>query len=186
MSKVSSNIKALILDRDGTLIKHVHYLSDPDKVELLPGVKEGLNRLKQAGYRFFLHTNQSGVGRGMYTIESVNNCNQKMAELLGAGPDFFERVCIATETPKDEIVYRKPSPKFVSELIDQFGFKPHELCYIGDRLSDLSISDETRVQAIGVNTGMNNLYQELKESGNSGRYIIFDDFTGAVKYLVDK
>jgi D-glycero-D-manno-heptose 1,7-bisphosphate phosphatase len=63
--------RALFFDRDGTLIVHKHYLSDPAGVELLPGVKSALHRAIGDGWLLFLFTNQSGVARGYYTLAQV-------------------------------------------------------------------------------------------------------------------
>ena len=68
-------MKALFLDRDGTLIVDVPYLADPTRVQLLPGVREGFIRARGLGYRFFLFTNQSGVGRGYFTLDDALRCN---------------------------------------------------------------------------------------------------------------
>ena len=92
---------ALILDRDGTLIEHVPYLWDPDKVRLLPGVADALSHAREKGARLFLHSNQSGVGRGLFDISAVHACNERMIELLGTGPATFDRICIAPERPDD-------------------------------------------------------------------------------------
>ena len=76
MDIVSRNPKtvtrsALFLDRDGTLILDKHYLADPADVELLPGVPEALRRARSLGYELFLFTNQSGIGRGLFTLEDT-------------------------------------------------------------------------------------------------------------------
>ncbi len=60
--------QAVFLDRDGTLIENRHYLASPEGVAVLPGVREGLARVRAAGAKLFLFTNQSGVGRGMFTL----------------------------------------------------------------------------------------------------------------------
>ena len=69
--------KALFLDRDGTLIVDKEYLSDPEEIELLPGVDEALRRALNCDYQLFLLTNQSGVGRGWYSIDDVHACNRR-------------------------------------------------------------------------------------------------------------
>ena len=56
--------KAVFLDRDGTLIKDVHYLKNPNDIEIIEGVGEALRLIKNAGYLLFMHTNQSGIARG--------------------------------------------------------------------------------------------------------------------------
>jgi len=110
-------MKYIVFDRDGTLVKHLPYLSDPLLIELLPGVKESLTYLKSKGFHLFLHTNHSGVARGYFEIEDVESCNRRMIELLELGEDVFEDVCIATDFPPGKISMRKPSPSFGLVLI---------------------------------------------------------------------
>jgi D-glycero-D-manno-heptose 1,7-bisphosphate phosphatase len=138
--------KAVFLDRDGTIIFDDHYLREPTQVRLLPGAKEALSMLRQSGYRLFLFTNQSGVGRGYFTLESVHQCNKRMLDLLELGSELFDDVCIAIERPDEPIVYRKPSPNFIKESIHKFALDPAKSWMVGDKLID--------VQA-GVNAGIN-------------------------------
>lgn len=141
---------ALFLDRDGTLIKDCDYLSDPDKVELLPGVKETLKQLKQKGWLFFLFTNQSGVGRGYFTMEEVNACNARMLELLEVDENFFSRICISTGTPDDPDDYRKPSPKFILECIKDYHLNPHNCWMVGDKHSDVLAGKNAGILTISL------------------------------------
>jgi D-glycero-D-manno-heptose 1,7-bisphosphate phosphatase len=129
---------ALILDRDGTLIEHVPYLSDPAEVRLLPGVREALQIARDAGVRLFMHSNQSGIGRGMFAMSDVVACNQRLIELLDMGPAPFEKICTAPEAPDQPSVYRKPSPRFAQEIIDEYALHPAAVWYLGDRGSALA------------------------------------------------
>lgn len=178
------NIKALIFDRDGTLIEHIPYLSNPNAVKLLPGVKEGMKILKSLNYIFFLHTNQSGVGRNYFSIHDVHSCNNRMIELLELEINLFERVCIATEVPSDPIQYRKPSSLFAKDLMDFYGFSANEMCFIGDRSTDLQVAIELGASAIGINTGLVDLKEELKGLNGAEDIPIFDSFTKVVDYLI--
>lgn len=92
-------LQAVFLDRDGTLIKHVPYLRHAADVALLPGVREALARARSDGVKLFLLTNQSGVGRGMFTLAEVEACNARMIELLELGPQPFDSVCTAAIVP---------------------------------------------------------------------------------------
>ena len=76
--------KALFLDRDGTLILDKHYLADPAGVELIPGVAAALSRARSLGYRVFILTNQSGIGRGLYTLDAVHRCNETICRIAFA------------------------------------------------------------------------------------------------------
>jgi D-glycero-D-manno-heptose 1,7-bisphosphate phosphatase len=141
-SAISFSDRGIFLDRDGTLIVNRHYLADPAGVELLPGVRDALHGLAADGYKLFLFTNQSGVGRGMFTMETVHRCNERMTQLLGIG---FVDTCIAPEAPDQPSVYRKPSPKFIVEMIAKHGLNPRSSWMVGDSDAD--------VQA-GLNAGV--------------------------------
>ena len=75
---------AVFLDRDGTLIEHVHYLSDPASVRLLPGAAEALKKLRRAGFAVVLVTNQSAIGRGMLTEDRLDQIHTEMRRQLAA------------------------------------------------------------------------------------------------------
>ena len=74
----------MFLDRDGTLIEQVHYLSDPDRVRLLPGAADALRRLRAAGFACVVVTNQSAIGRGMLTEERLRQIHDEMNRQLEA------------------------------------------------------------------------------------------------------
>ena len=152
---------ALFLDRDGTLIVDEGYLSDPQKVCLLPEVRETLAVLKSRGALFFLHSNQSGVGRGYYTLKEAVACNQRMLDLLGLGNDLFTEVCLATGTPENPCPYRKPSPRFILECIQAYHLNPEKCWMIGDRLCDVEAGLAAGVHAICLNPAL-----ELPEGGH--------------------
>jgi len=121
--------RALFLDRDGTLIVDKVYLADPAGVDLIPGTAEALRRARELGYRLFLFTNQSGIGRGYHTIEDTHRVNARVEELLALPPPAFDGICIAPEAPGQPSPYRKPSPRFILEMIARHGLNP-ALCYM--------------------------------------------------------
>jgi D-glycero-D-manno-heptose 1,7-bisphosphate phosphatase len=175
--------RALVLDRDGTLIEHVHYLDDPAEVRLLPGVADGLHAALDAGILLFLHSNQSGVGRGLHSLEAAHACNARMIELLGR-PTIFQRICLATETPDEPPVYRKPSPRFAREIMRDFNLAADQLCYLGDRWSDLATAAAAGTRAVGVATGLTNLRAELVDHGLHDRFPICNSFAAAIQLVL--
>ncbi|MDR2629087.1 MAG: HAD-IIIA family hydrolase [Puniceicoccales bacterium] len=143
---------AIFLDRDGTIIADKNYLKDPNDVELLPGARDAISNLKSARCMLFLFSNQSGIGRGIISMDDVSRCNLRMMELLGHGPDIFDAICIAPESPDAIPVYRKPSPKFIVEMVEKFGLAK-ENCYMaGDKESDILAGINAQINAVLIAT----------------------------------
>lgn len=126
------NLQAVFFDRDGTLIEHVPYLHDPAAVALLPGVRETVARLAEAAVRMFLFTNQSGVGRGLFTMADVEAVNRRMIDLLDVGDQPFSGICVAPELPETSTGYRKPSPRYIHEMLDLHGIDARTAWMVGD------------------------------------------------------
>lgn len=152
-ASVTGPRKALFLDRDGTLIIDKHYLSDPAGVELLPGVVEGLRHARERGYLLFLFSNQAGVGRGYYTVEAAHAVNDRMLELLGLGPDLFAGICLATEAPDQPIVYRKPSPRYINEMVARHALDKTACVMVGDRETDIEAGRNAGIGVAGLCNG---------------------------------
>lgn len=142
--------KALFLDRDGTLIEHKPYLSDPAEVVLLPGVREALLRAQKASIRLFLFTNQSGVGRGLFTLADVEAVNQRMLGLLALGTDLFTAICIAPEHPDEPSAYRKPSPRFIEETLALSEIDRDAAWMLGDSAVDWEAGLKAGIQVAAV------------------------------------
>ena len=167
-----NKIKYIIFDRDGTLIKHIPYLYEPEKVELLPHVIELLNVFKSKDYKLFLHTNQSGIGRGYFDINDCVSCNNRMIELIGLGKDIFEKICIAPDFPPNKNTYRKPSIKFGNEIINKYKISCSDLYYIGDAISDIKTANKLNCKSFGVRTGQYDLKFKILENPNLKTIII--------------
>jgi len=145
MNAVPAAPQAIFLDRDGTLIENRHYLAAPEGVALLSGVREALVRVRAAGAKLFLFTNQSGIGRGYFTLADVEAVNRRMIEMLDLGDDLFTRICIAPERPDEPPVYRKPSPRFIHEMLAEHAFAAEAAWMVGDAPADW---------AAGINAGV--------------------------------
>lgn len=141
---------AVFLDRDGTIIENRHYVGSVDQVALLPGAREAMGLLVSKGIRLFLFTNQSGIGRGYFTMADVEAVNQRMLDLLDVGTSVFAGVCIAPERPDEIPLYRKPSPRFILEMLALHGISSTAAWMVGDSPSDweAGINAGVRVAAI--------------------------------------
>ena len=138
---------AVFLDRDGTIIRDTHYINDPAKVELLPEVQASLLRLKSAGFRNIVITNQSGFARGLLTPEQYEAVHARVLELAGPGmidatymcPDFGPR--------------RKPAPEMILEAARDMHLDPTRSYMIGDKASDILCGQNAGTKTIFIQTG---------------------------------
>jgi D-glycero-D-manno-heptose 1,7-bisphosphate phosphatase len=144
--------RAVFVDRDGTLIVNHPYLGDPTLVDPLPGVREALGRLLAERIPIYLFTNQSGVGRGLITLNDVERVNRRMLDLFGLGDHVFEAVCIATERPDEPARYRKPSPRFILESLAARSIAAVDAWMVGDSTVDWEAGRNAgvRVAAVGA------------------------------------
>lgn len=146
--------EALFLDRDGTLIFDKDYLHEPEKVELIPGVREAVHAALNAGCKLFLLTNQSGIGRGFFTMSDYEKCHARFLELLGIPASAFSACGIAPEAPDQESKYRKPKPDFILEQLAVFPeLNPTRCWMVGDRKSDWQCGLNAGIRSVAVATG---------------------------------
>ncbi|MBS3911147.1 MAG: D-glycero-beta-D-manno-heptose 1,7-bisphosphate 7-phosphatase [Hydrogenophaga sp.] len=116
-------MKLLILDRDGTLNRsRDDYVASPDEWEALPGALEAVARLNQGGWRVVLVTNQSGIGRGLFDMASLNAIHAKMHRQLAAAGARVEAVFFCPHAPEDACACRKPAPGLFVQVGQRFGF----------------------------------------------------------------
>ena len=113
--------RAIFLDRDGTLIAEKEYLCDPAQVEVFSGAAVALKRLADAGFQLFMVTNQSGVGRGYFTMADVERVNARVLAEFSRHGVTFQKIYIAPEAPDQPSRGRKPSPQFLFDARDEFG-----------------------------------------------------------------
>jgi D-glycero-D-manno-heptose 1,7-bisphosphate phosphatase len=145
--------KAIFLDRDGTLNVDTGYVACPADVRLLPGVREALHLLCDKGYALFLLTNQSGVGRGYFTLGAVHACNARLMQQLNCE---FQGVAIAPEHPEAvdlQTTLRKPSPRYLINQIQAHRLNPQCCWMVGDRRSDWEAGARAGVRVAAVGTG---------------------------------
>jgi D-glycero-D-manno-heptose 1,7-bisphosphate phosphatase len=146
--------RAVFLDRDGTLIEDKDYLHRPEDVVIFPGAASALRLLKDAGFKLFIVTNQSGVGRGYFPIEDVHRVHEFLAREFAQNGVAFEKFYIAPESPDAPSRGRKPSPRFLFDARDEFGVDLRGSYMIGDKLIDLECGWNAGVkQSILVRTG---------------------------------
>ena len=200
--------RALFLDRDDTLVRDEGYMSRPEQIELLPGVAEALRAARAAGFRLYLVTNQSGIGRGYYTMADALACNRRLEALVfdpaanepsnlrtfepsnpveAARPRGFDGVCIAPERPDEPSRYRKPSPAYLLERIAEDGLDPARCRMVGDKVSDLACGLAAGVPPVLVARGATGAPREDAAAFAAARGIpVFPSLSAFVSALLSR
>lgn len=132
-----SPIKNLLLDRDGTLIQDCHYLDDPSEVTLLPGVIPALLILQKAGIRFYVVSNQSGLGRGYFSFQDYQAVQAELRRQLKAQGIFLHAELFCPHKPDAGCSCRKPGTLLWKTLCSKFRLRPEQSAMLGDKPSDL-------------------------------------------------
>ena len=129
--------KAIMLDRDGTLIQDAHYLSRPEQVVWKDGAMEALKRLKDGDYLLFIVSNQSGIGRGFFTARDLENVQRRIEADLAAAGLKLDGVYYCPHAPDDGCECRKPKTGLVLQAARAHGLDLRKSWMIGDKCSDV-------------------------------------------------
>lgn len=138
-------VRAVLLDRDGTLVHDVPYNGDPDRVRPVAGAARAVAELRAAGLRLGVVTNQSGIGRGLLTAEQAERVNARVDALVG--PFDVWEVC--PHAPDDGCACRKPRPGLVVRAARRLGVEPRQCVVVGDIGADLAAA-----RAAGARAGI--------------------------------
>lgn len=168
----------VVLDRDGTIIVERNYLSSPEQVELLPGAAEGMKRLAALGYGLVIVTNQSGIGRGYFTREALEQVHARMMELLAANGAAVEAIYVCPHAPDDECNCRKPKPALLEQAAADLGFTESDCIVVGDKPSDIDLG-----KAVGARTALVRTGYGAKNEGSVQADWVVDDLVGLSQRL---
>ena len=141
-------IKAIILDRDGTLIEDKDYAYKIEDFELLPGVIKGL-KILQKNFLLFIVTNQSGIGRGYYTDKEFHKFNDHLIRILKENQIRIERTFYCPHVKEDNCECKKPKIKYIRKIVDGWNVDIKNSWVIGDHPSDI---------LFGINAGAKTVY----------------------------
>lgn len=147
------NERAVFLDRDGVLMRDSNYVGHVDHVELIDSAPQALRRLQDAGFRLFVVTNQSGVGRGYFTREAVEEIHTLLDAHFEQAGVRIDRYYVCPHHPEDNCDCRKPKPKFLREAARRFGVDLKRSFMIGDRASDVRCGINGGTKTVLVLTG---------------------------------
>ncbi|WP_202797070.1 HAD-IIIA family hydrolase [Kribbella flavida] len=142
-------IRAVLFDRDGTLVHDVPYNGDPAKVMPVAGAEEAVARLREAGLRIGVVTNQSGIGRGLISAADADAVNRRVDELLGP----FDTWQLCPHVEADGCDCRKPAAGLVLAAAERLGVRPEQVVVVGDIGSDVAAARAAGARSVLVPNG---------------------------------
>jgi D-glycero-D-manno-heptose 1,7-bisphosphate phosphatase len=173
--------RALFVDRDGTLNPDLHYLKDAERLELFRGVGDALRLAREHGELIVCVTNQSGVGRGFYTLEDVTSIHQRLNELLGRSQARVDAFYFCPHAPEQGCACRKPGTELFERAARDLGIDLAASAVVGDRVIDIQAGRKLGLLTALVRTPGHEqeVDRELAAAGVVAD-IAADSFAGAV------
>lgn len=170
----------VVLDRDGTIIEEVSYLSDPKQIVLIPGAGNALRDLSAMGFGLVVITNQSAVGRGYFDEAQLARIHGCLLEMLRREKINLDGLYFCPHTPEDQCLCRKPQIGLIQRASEELGFDLSSSIVIGDKLSDMEMGRRVGALTILVRTGYG--AQVAADQRVQSDYIV-DDLPAAVEVI---
>ncbi len=175
--------KLIILDRDGVInADSAQFVKSPDEWKPIPGSIEAIARLNQNGYRVVVATNQSGVGRGLFDMATLNAINDKMMEMVFRQGGRIDAIFFCPCTAEQKCPCRKPDTGMFEDIAARFHVGLKGVPTVGDSLRDLEAGAAVGCVPILVLTGKGKKTQAKGDLPAGTK--VFADLAEAVKYLV--
>src|SRR5213593_5054657 len=168
---------AVFVDRDGTIMQDADYCSDPQQVKILPRVAEALRRLKSKGFKLIIITNQSGIGRGFFTIEQYRAVEAEVLRQLGDG--LIDATYFCPDVPGQHSHSRKPAPGMIVEATREHEIDLARSFLIGDKEVDAECGRNVGVRTIRVRTGF-----DRKTAGSMADWVA-EDLPAAAEIILN-
>ncbi len=178
---------AIFVDRDGTLCFDKHYLSDPDGLEFIPTVVDGLKALSQLGLPIIIVTNQSGVGRGYFTEETLSKMHDRLLSMLSDEGVRITDVLHCPHVPGAGCNCRKPAPGMLFEAAQKHRIDLARSFVIGDRMMDIEMAHAVSAKGVlvpetGDQYGVDKEIEASKERPDHRT----DAFVKATQWVIDE
>jgi D-glycero-D-manno-heptose 1,7-bisphosphate phosphatase len=176
-------VKLVILDRDG-VINHDsdQYIKSPAEWRPIVGSIEAISRLNQNGFRVAIASNQSGIGRGLFDMATLNAINDKMMELVFRQGGRIDAVFFCPHTAIENCNCRKPKTGLYEEIAARFHTELKGVPCVGDSLKDLQSAEAVGGQPILVLTGKGKKTRE--DGGLPRKTLVFADLAEAARNIV--
>lgn len=176
-------MKLIILDRDGVINEDSdNYIRSPEEFIPLPGSLEAIARLHRAGYAVAVATNQSGIGRGYFDVDTLNRMHEKLSQLLAVHGGRIDGIFYCPHSPDDQCECRKPKPGLLLDIKLRFNTLMQDVPVVGDSLRDLQSARAVGGKPILVRTGKGE--RTLARGEGLDGVPVYDDLAAYVSELL--
>jgi len=174
----------IFLDRDGTTNRDTGYIKTPGELQIFPGAVEAVARLKRAGARVVVVTNQSGVGRGLFSLEALGAIHARLRATFEAGGAPFDGLYYCPHHPDDGCACRKPGTVMVERAVAELGVELSRAYVIGDQRRDVDLARRIGARSVLVTTGPTSAQalEELRQEGALPDHVA-TDLSDAVTWI---
>ena len=169
---------AVFIDRDGTIIEDADYCSQPKQVKVFPDVPQALRRLKSNGFKLIVITNQSGIGRGFFTVDEYRSVESEVSRQLGHG--LIAATYFCPDVPGQISSHRKPSPGMILQAKRDHQIDLTRSFFIGDKEIDVECGRNAGVRTIRVQTGFD------RDIAGSAADWTAKNFSAAARIILDE
>jgi len=184
-------MKAVFLDRDGTVVVERGYITVPDAIELVPGAAPAIARLRAAGWKVFVVTNQGCVAKGLITEEELGVIHLRMVSMLAEQGATLDGIFYCPHHPDGEVPQyaeecdcRKPRPGMLERAARENGLLLADCVMVGDTLRDVEAAHASGARAVLVRTGHGE--QTLAENEAHGAEHVAQDLPAAVDWILSR
>lgn len=179
-------MQLVILDRDG-VINHDsdEYIKSPQEWKPIEGSIEAIARLKHANFQVAIATNQSGVARRLFSMDTLVDMHNKMLKLIAEVGGQIDAIAFCPHAPRDDCDCRKPKPGMLIDLAKRFNADLSQVFIIGDSLRDLQAAAAVNAKPILVRTGKGEKVVGLLKESGLGNVPVFANLSDAADYLID-
>lgn len=178
-------MKLIVIDRDG-VINHDSdaYIKSPDEWIPIDGSLEAIARLNHSGYTVVIASNQSGLARGYFDIQTLNEIHKKMDSMLSEAGGRIDAVFFCPHGPDDGCSCRKPRPGMLLEIGQRFNVPLRDVIFIGDSVSDIKAASNALSKAVLVRTGKGLKAEKILQVEEGEPVPVFDDLASAVDSIL--
>ncbi len=179
--------RAVFVDRDGTLIREVGYLTRVEQIEILPRVPEAIKSLRAQGLKIAVITNQSAVGRGLLTVEGLELIHREMEELLARAGACLDGIYYCPHHPTEgkgsyrvSCACRKPNTGLVEKAAGELDLDVSGSYVVGDQAIDMDLATRIGARGVWIRSDASGHVSQKKRAG----YIYVKDFCQAAQWIL--